>query len=163
MTISTRSIKSRPGIAADSIGEIYDAGDYHERLTILERAVQLSRVPSTADVQLSADRAQQSLREYVAGIVSSGAFDTLVYPDVQALPPRHDDIVSGAVDSTEFPSNTILASTLRFPAISVPAGFTEDNLPVGLELLGLPFGEGPLLRVAAQVEAILRARRKPSF
>ena len=84
-------------------------------------------------------------------------FDTLVYPDVQALPPRHDDIVSGAVDSTEFPTNTILASTLRFPAISVPAGFTEDNLPVGLELLGLPFGEGPLLRVAAQVEAILRA------
>jgi hypothetical protein len=31
-------IKSLPGIAANSIGEIYDAGDYHERLTVLKRS-----------------------------------------------------------------------------------------------------------------------------
>ncbi|HXW81298.1 MAG TPA: amidase [Acidimicrobiales bacterium] len=156
-------IKSRPGIAADSIGEIYDAGDYHERLTILRRAVELSRLPSTADEQLSADRTRRSLREYVAAIICDGEFDALAYPDVQALPPRHDEIVSGRVDSVEFPTNTVLASALRFPAISVPAGFTGSNLPVGLELLGLPFSEGPLLRVAAQIEAILRGRRKPSL
>ncbi len=154
-------IKSRPGIAAESVGEIYDAGDYHERLTIFKRAVQQSHAPFTAEERLSAEDARQSLREYVAGIVSFGEFDALVYPDVQALPPCHDDIVTGRVDSTEFPTNTILASALRFPAISVPGGFTGDSLPVGLELLGLPFGEGPLLRVAGQVEAIVRGRRKP--
>jgi amidase len=156
-------IKSRPGIKAESVQEIYDAGDYHERLTIFIRAVEESQVSATAEERLSAERARQSLREYVGDVLASGDFDALIYPDVRALPPLHEDITSGKLDSTEFPTNTILASALRFPAMSLPVGFTGDDLPVGLELLGLPFGEGPLLRAAARLEAVLGARRKPSL
>ena len=34
------------------------------------------------------------------------------------------------------------------PAISIPGGFTSDNLPIGLQLGARPFGEGTLFRAA---------------
>lgn len=38
------------------------------------------------------------------------------------------------------------------PAISIPGGFTRDNLPIGLQLGGAPFSEDILLRVAYAYE-----------
>ena len=38
------------------------------------------------------------------------------------------------------------------PAISIPGGFTKDNLPIGLQLGASPFSEGLLLRVAYAYE-----------
>ena len=43
------------------------------------------------------------------------------------------------------------------PAISIPCGFTTDGLPVGLQLVGMPYGETELLRIAAWCEAVLGA------
>ncbi|WP_119462191.1 amidase family protein [Rhodospirillaceae bacterium SYSU D60014] len=40
------------------------------------------------------------------------------------------------------------------PAISVPCGFTADGRPVGLQLVGRPRGEAPLLAAAAAFEEI---------
>jgi aspartyl-tRNA(Asn)/glutamyl-tRNA(Gln) amidotransferase subunit A len=34
------------------------------------------------------------------------------------------------------------------PAVSIPCGFTEKGMPIGLQLIGRPFGEATLLRVA---------------
>src|SRR5690606_36772728 len=41
------------------------------------------------------------------------------------------------------------------PALSLPCGFTEDGLPVGLQMVGALHGEGPLLSHAAALEAEL--------
>ena len=41
------------------------------------------------------------------------------------------------------------------PALSLPCGFTEDGLPVGLQMIGSLRGEGPLLSHAAALEAEL--------
>jgi Asp-tRNA(Asn)/Glu-tRNA(Gln) amidotransferase A subunit family amidase len=43
---------------------------------------------------------------------------------------------------------TRVFSTVGLPAISVPCGFTEGGLPIGLQLVAKPFSEGLLLRVA---------------
>jgi amidase len=49
------------------------------------------------------------------------------------------------------------------PAISVPAGFGDDGLPVGIHLAAKPLGEDTLLQVAAQLEAARPwAERRPS-
>jgi amidase len=41
------------------------------------------------------------------------------------------------------------------PALSLPCGFTDDGLPVGLQMIGALHGEGPLLSHAAALEAEL--------
>ena len=41
------------------------------------------------------------------------------------------------------------------PAISVPAGLSEDRLPLGIQLIGKPWDEPTVLRAARVVEATL--------
>ena len=44
------------------------------------------------------------------------------------------------------------AALAGLPAISVPCGFTEDGLPIGLQLIGRPFAEGALMEIARAYE-----------
>jgi amidase len=41
------------------------------------------------------------------------------------------------------------------PAITLPAGFSDDGLPLAVQLVGRPAEEGTLLAVAAELEALL--------
>lgn len=47
---------------------------------------------------------------------------------------------------------TIGANLAGLPGISVPAGFTQSGLPIGLQLLAAPFAEERLLRAARMYE-----------
>jgi amidase len=47
---------------------------------------------------------------------------------------------------------TFLSTVVACPSIVVPAGFTAQGLPVGLQLLGPPRGEAIVLAVAALIE-----------
>jgi len=40
------------------------------------------------------------------------------------------------------------------PVASVPCGLDPDGLPVGLQIVGKPFGEEALLALATQVQAL---------
>ena len=47
---------------------------------------------------------------------------------------------------------TISANLATIPAMSMPCGLTERGLPAGLQLMGKPFNEETLLRVAYTYE-----------
>ncbi|WVZ83098.1 hypothetical protein U9M48_030276 [Paspalum notatum var. saurae] len=52
---------------------------------------------------------------------------------------------------------------LGLPAITVPVGHDKQGLPIGLQLIGRPWGEASLLRVASAVEELcLKKRNRPS-
>ncbi len=40
------------------------------------------------------------------------------------------------------------------PAISLPLGWTDDGLPIGVQLVGQPYGEAVIIALAAQVERV---------
>jgi len=55
---------------------------------------------------------------------------------------------------------TIAANLAGIPAISVPCGFDENGLPIGLQILAPAFAEGKLLRIARMYEAQTDWHRK---
>jgi amidase len=55
-----------------------------------------------------------------------------------------------------------LSSVSGLPAIVVPAGFTSQNQPVGIEFLGRPFSEPTLLRIAYAYEQATKHRQLPA-
>jgi aspartyl-tRNA(Asn)/glutamyl-tRNA(Gln) amidotransferase subunit A len=59
---------------------------------------------------------------------------------------------------------TIAANLAGIPAISVPCGFDEKNLPIGLQILAPAFAEDKLLRIARMFEAQTDwNKRKPTI
>ena len=57
-----------------------------------------------------------------------------------------------------FPSNFT-----GHPAISFPAGYDSNGLPVGMQAIGRPWGERMLLRIAAAAELIVERRAPPRW
>ena len=47
-----------------------------------------------------------------------------------------------------------------FPAVSVPCGFTASGLPIGMQLIGKPWEEGPLLAAAHAYEQVTDWHRR---
>ena len=67
---------------------------------------------------------------------------------------------------TRAPANqadfTSLASIAGLPALSLPAGLTDDGLPVGVQLVGPPHSEMRLIDLARQLDSQLQAYRPPT-
>jgi aspartyl-tRNA(Asn)/glutamyl-tRNA(Gln) amidotransferase subunit A len=57
---------------------------------------------------------------------------------------------------------TISVNLAGIPALALPCGFSPDGLPIGLQVLGKPFGEETLFRAAYAYEQATEWRtRKP--
>jgi Asp-tRNA(Asn)/Glu-tRNA(Gln) amidotransferase A subunit family amidase len=65
-------------------------------------------------------------------------------------------------DGDRGPRDNPLSSVTGLPAMVVPAGVTKEGLPIAIELLGRPFGEPALIRVASAYENVTHARVAPS-
>lgn len=52
------------------------------------------------------------------------------------------------------------ANLLGFPAISVPVGYDKEGLPIGLQIIGRPWAEATILRVASAVEKLCGESKK---
>jgi aspartyl-tRNA(Asn)/glutamyl-tRNA(Gln) amidotransferase subunit A len=58
---------------------------------------------------------------------------------------------------------TVPANLAGLPAISVPAGLSADELPLGLQLIGRAFDEATVLRLAEVLELAASFRHLPEF
>jgi len=99
----------------------------------------------------------QAMAEHGLDAIVYATFDhqpTLIAPDVETNPTPRDGYGWG--------DNRQLSPAIGFPALTVPAGFTTDDLPVGLEFLGRPFTEGMLLGFGYSFEQATSHRRGPA-
>ncbi|KAB1993758.1 hypothetical protein ES319_D13G053200v1 [Gossypium barbadense] len=57
----------------------------------------------------------------------------------------------------------IAGNLLGLPAITVPVGYDKQGLPIGLQLIGRPWGEATILHLASAVEELCaKSRKKPA-
>ena len=100
---------------------------------------------------------------------------TLIRRDFEQAFERCDVIVSAVAPTTAFrigeriedPLTMYLSDVLTIPVnlaglpgLSVPCGFDRDGLPIGLHIIGRPFGEENCLRAAFACEQMNESRRR---
>ena len=84
----------------------------------------------------------------------------IVLTPTLALPPVpigwQEEGVSGAIEqlrrNTVFTPFTAIANLTGLPAMSLPLHWSDDGLPIGVQVIGPPAGDALLLRLAAQLE-----------
>ena len=102
------------------------------------------------------DTPKIAFRNALLAAMDRAHLDAVVYPTWSNAPRKVGDMKSPAGDNSQ-----VLSPQTGFPAITVPMGFTYDDLPAGLTLLGRAFSEGELIRLAYSYEQATHHRAAP--
>ena len=106
-----------------------------------------------AQVYYKAQKLRSLLRQQVLEALER--YDVLVLPTAgrPTLPLMDDPVITGGqMTSRLFFMLTNTFNLASAPAVSVPCGLTAENLPIGLQIGGRPFGEEMVLKVAHAYE-----------
>lgn len=153
----------RPHAPVSSFMEIYDGRHFHPLNDLFHG---IAEGPETTDRDLEYLQKrlnQEHFRRHVLNLFAAHGLDFLVYPTVQVIPPTRDELAAEKYQCLTFPTNTVIGSQAGLPALTIPVGFTDDGLPVGLELLGAPLAEAKMLQFARFWEKAARPRRAPDI
>jgi amidase len=111
--------------------------------------------------------AREETRQLVLKIMADNRLDALVYATFDHQPTLiAPDVLTNldTKDKDEYArgNNRYLSPSLAFPALTVPAGFTTDELPVGIEFMGRIFSEPTLFKLGYAYEQGTRNRKAPA-
>jgi amidase len=122
---------------------------------------------STDDVgYLQVLRVQEETRQLVFALMADQRLDAFMYATFDhPVGVMADDVMTRPVveDFAGIGNNRRLSPVLGFPAVAVPAGFTTDGVPVGIEFMARPFAEPALLKMAFSYEQGTRHRQPPAL
>jgi len=103
-----------------------------------------------AQARRQVDLLRRDIRKVFANV------DLLVTPTmVTPAPP-----LAGGGNAGPGRNNNAPFDVFGLPAISIPCGFTNDGLPIGLQLVGAPFAESTVLALAYAYEQKTDWRRR---
>lgn len=97
-------------------------------------------------------------REALLAAMDREHVDAVVYPTWSNAPRKVGDTQSPAGDNSQ-----VLSPQTGFPAITVPAGFTHGDLPMGLTFLARAYREDTLIRLAYSFEQTTHHRKPPTL
>ena len=146
-------LASAPDAPVRSLREILDRGLHHEALDERFRDRDKPEKRDTPEYR-AALAEQEQLRRLLLETFERHDLDAIAFPTMQRPPARVGDPQEG--------SSCQIAAHAGFPALSAPAGFTADGLPIGIELLGRPFEDAKLVAMAYAYEQAVQPRRPPA-
>ncbi len=146
-------LAQRPTAPVRSFDEVVASGQVHpavaERLPEMQ-ALEVLHTPKYQAHLLK--RTKLKIAIYQA-MVENGV-ELLAFPSIRQK--------AAPIGEAQPGSNCQLSANSGLPAITIPAGFTPDGLPVGLELLGREWDEAMLLKVAYTYEQATNPRHLPA-
>src|SRR5687767_8761019 len=105
------------------------------------------------------DHALPLVRAILSGVLSANQLDAIVYPTDSRRP--QPIVAPAAVPGGGAATGSNLANLSGFPDLIVPAGFSTDDLPIGISFLGAAFSEQRLLALGYSFEQATKVRRLP--
>jgi Asp-tRNA(Asn)/Glu-tRNA(Gln) amidotransferase A subunit family amidase len=105
---------------------------------------------------------REELRQAVLTAMADARVDALVYPTFDHHPELiPEDVLTSSRSASQRGSNRNLSPYTGYPAITVPAGYSADGLPIAIEFMGRPFTEGLLFQIACGYEQATNHRQPP--
>lgn len=151
---------SLQGSHPSTLNELYSSGEYLVIPTQYSY-VNTALVSSTDNVTYAGIKLGiQNLTLALENMFKTHSLDALIYPE-QA------NLVVKIGSPSQSGRNGILAALTGFPVVTVPAGFSPSTadapvgVPIGMELLGMPWTEGKLLNTARLIAEVRRVRQMP--
>ena len=147
-------LRRTPRAPVHSLAEILQKGLVLPALqTGFERSNEVATL-DTADYR-DARRRQAALHDRLLKLLDDNRLDALAYPTLRRTAAKIGEPQTGG--------NCAESAASGLPAITVPAGFADDGMPVGVELLARAYAEPRLLALAYAFEQATHARRPPIF
>src|ERR1700761_83656 len=99
-------------------------------------------------------RRRCATRDLVVSFLDANHLDALLYPTLRRKAAYIGEVQRGTTCQ--------VSAVSGLPALGMPAGFTPDGLPIGIELLGRPLSDAQLVSFAFDYETATHPRRAPS-
>ena len=150
------------GTHPTTLNELYESGKF---LVIPSQYsyVNTALVSSTHNTTYAARKLEiQNLTLAVHETFKQYNLDALIYPEQANLVVK-----IGAASQSG--CNGILAAVTGSPVVTIPAGFSPmsvdapKGVPIGMEILGIPWSEAKLLRLAKGISNVRRVRKMPAL
>ena len=142
-----------PGAPVRSLAELVELGLYHQVLGTGTLRASLDVESLDTDEYRQRLVKRDTLREAVEALLDEHDLTALIYPTIRQT--------ARPIGQRQPGSNCSLSAISGLPAITVPAGFAADGMPVGLEMIGREFAEADLIRLAYVYEQATLHRRPP--
>jgi amidase len=141
-----------PGAPVKTLDDILNRGLYSTAIDTVLRRANAVETRDSESYHAALTKRDTSRAAILASMQTQGV-TALAYPTLRRKPALIGEVQAG--------SNCQLSPATGLPAISIPAGFTKDGLPIGMDLLGGAFSEPMLLKAAFAYEREAHPRRPP--
>jgi len=136
-----------------SLEEIVQGGLLHSSMVAPMNLRLAAKGRDSREYQIALAK-RTAIQQTILKLMEDQKLDALAYPTLKRKPARIGDPQGGPTCQ--------LSATTGFPAITMPAGFTADGLPVGVELLGRGLDDAKLVSYAYAYEQATHRRRAPA-
>jgi len=103
------------------------------------------------------DKNSMIFREAIEAVMDSLKLDAIIYPSWNNKPAS----INRFIEEYKGDNSQIIAPHTGQPAFTIPMGFSNDNLPAGLQFLGRMYDEPTLIKLTYSYEQGTKHRKPP--
>lgn len=140
-----------------TVKEIVELEKYHPLHEVSLKATAIAPSPQKDPIVHALEAEEIRMRKAYEEAMQKENLDAFILP-VASFPPK----LNGDRNVTPPGATTWIASGLHWPAAVVPMGYTYEDLPSGLQIVGRPWTETTLIEIAYAFEQATNHRHPPS-